>query len=85
MDKYYIIAFNSTNEAILSEKVILDKNINARIIPLPTEITASCGLSLRIEADDLEKAIVLLGQNNITFEVYFVVRDGFKKNIKKHI
>lgn len=83
IEEYYIIAFNSTNQAILSEKLLIDKNIDVKIIPLPTHITASCGLSLKIELNELKKVSNLLKQNNIVFDIYFVIKDRFKKNIKK--
>lgn len=84
IEEYYIIAFNSTNQAILSEKLLIDKNIDVKIIPLPADITASCGLSLKIEISELKKVSNLLTQNNIVFDIYFVIKDRFKKNIKKY-
>lgn len=39
-----IITFNSTTDAIAFEKFCKDKEIEGRLIPVPRNISASCGL-----------------------------------------
>jgi len=80
--EYNIISFGSTHMAIKSEKLLLEKNIDIKIIPVPREITASCGLSLRINLDIYEMAKKILEENNIEFSgCYKVKQTGLKKEI----
>ena len=48
----YILAFESTNYAIAAEKR-LQELFKITVIPTPREITSNCGLSIKINEDDL--------------------------------
>ena len=49
--KYRIISFHTTTEAIAMEKKCGKMHIPGRLIPTPREISASCGLSWAVEAE----------------------------------
>ena len=73
---YYIITFNSINDALKAEK--LTESLDGTIIPIPPEISADCGFALRI--NELEVA------KNIEFafsDVYKVSGKGKAKVIEK--
>lgn len=61
-DAYYTIAFNSTHSAVAAEKYLGEK-INATVMPTLRKISASCGISLRIETEDFERLKELLNEN----------------------
>lgn len=44
-----IVTFPNTHAALAAEKFIADKGIGGRIIPVPTEISAECGLALSMD------------------------------------
>ena len=46
----YLLAFESTHAAISTEK-ILKAHMPVSVIPTPRSITASCGISLLVEAE----------------------------------
>lgn len=48
---YLVIAFASTSDAMAMEKFCLANNVPGRLIPLPKEISAGCGLAWRTEPD----------------------------------
>lgn len=50
--KYMVLSFHSTTEAISFEKQCIQDQIPGRLIPIPREITAGCGLAWRIPADE---------------------------------
>ncbi len=50
---YYILAFTNTHDAIAAETAT--HHLGARLIPLPAQIAAGCGLALRFSPDILEK------------------------------
>ncbi|ADL54027.1 DUF3343 domain-containing protein [Clostridium cellulovorans] len=53
MVELYLIVFNNTHEAMTMEKKLKELSIANRIVPTPTGITHSCGLSIRFNEEDL--------------------------------
>ena len=43
-EKYLIIAFETTTNALYAEKMFKENNCDGRIIPLPKAVDAGCGL-----------------------------------------
>ncbi|MDF2505368.1 DUF3343 domain-containing protein [Clostridium sp.] len=79
---FNLITFDSTHSAIRAEKELLNEGLKVKVIPVPTEITTSCGLSIRIALKDLEKAKKILKDNNIEVSGYYYVE---KLGLKKYI
>lgn len=52
--QYIVLSFASTARAMGWEKECAARGIPGRIIPLPSEITAGCGLGWRMLPEDLE-------------------------------
>ena len=84
-EKYLIFAAESTHLVIQLEKIFLERDIQCRIIPLPTEISANCGLSVRTETDVLDRALEIIKEANMQVTVSLIEKKGFKKNIEKII
>lgn len=56
----YVIAFESTHAAMAADDALHD--IGRAMIPTPRQITASCGMALRLEASNDEDARVLVAR-----------------------
>ena len=54
--EYYILAFDTTTDAMQAEKLLKDK-FNIAVMPVPREISSGCGLSIRFQEPD-EQAII---------------------------
>ncbi len=61
----YIITFKSTNFAIKAEKCLLEDKIFAGVLPLPPQISAGCGICLRVKEEELPRALTVLTNNGI--------------------
>ena len=59
---YYLLAFNSTHDAVAAEKYLLSQ-LNVTMMPTLRKITASCGISVRIEEMDFEQLKEMLNTN----------------------
>jgi len=82
IEEFNLISFESTHMAIKSEKLLKEVDLDIRIIPVPREITSSCGLSLRINPLDYNEAIKILVKNMIKFSgCYLIKKTGFKKEV----
>jgi len=81
-EEFNLISFESTHMAIKSEKLLKEVNLDIRIIPVPREITSSCGLSLRINPTDYKRSREILIENQIEISgCYLVKKTGLKKEI----
>jgi hypothetical protein len=81
MEQFGLIVSNSTHKIIQIEKFILEKGFKVRIIPVPKEITASCGLSIKFEISVLNNIKLILEESFSDFSIYMVEKSGLKKNI----
>jgi hypothetical protein len=70
-----VIAFNTTTAAITMEKLCKEAVFGGRLIPVPRQISASCGLAWMAELDQrealekltAEKAVDISGWYEIEF------------------
>lgn len=61
---YTVMTFHTTAEAIATEKFCNQQNIPGRLIPVPREISAGCGLAWRmkpVEFAEFEHVIAEFG------------------------
>ena len=69
-----VVTFRTTTEAMAFEEAAKEAGFGGRIIPLPREISAGCGLSWK---DDPEKKLLiekLLQEKNIGYDrIYEIV------------
>ena len=80
-EEFLLLAAESTHLVIKNEKLLKEAGIDCRIIPLPSQITASCGLSIRTDLKDIEKIKEILYNNEM--ELYLIKKSGLKKEIEK--
>ena len=52
---YIVLSFHTTLEAMEWEKQCLADGVPGRLIPLPREISAGCGLAWRMLPEDFEQ------------------------------
>ena len=63
-----VITFDTTTDAMMMEAFAKENKFDGKIIPLPNEISAGCGLAFKIETEDLEKVKKTLEENSISYE-----------------
>jgi len=84
MEEYYILTFENTHQAISCEKALHNQGFPVRIIPVPTELTADCGLCLRFEEMIFTAVSKVL--NTIAYvSLYKVKKNGFNKAFTKFL
>ena len=57
-----IITFATTTQAMAMESFCTRENLPGRLIPVPREITAGCGLSWKAQPEDQELLLTALNQ-----------------------
>jgi hypothetical protein len=73
MNDYYIAVFDSTHYALHFEKVIRGGGFSINIMPVPREITASCGISAKLEAGEVDNIKELAVKENLKVAGYYHV------------
>ena len=68
-----VIAFDSTAQAIAAEKLFQENNLPGRMIPIPAQISAGCGLAWKAEPEDKQVLLDALAQAGYAFEACAVV------------
>lgn len=63
-----VISFNKTVDAMSVEDYCIKNNVSGRLIPLPKEISAGCGLAWKCELDKKEEMIKVLEIINIKYD-----------------
>ena len=62
-----IVTFNTTTGAMAMEKACKKENVPGRLIPVPRQISAGCGLSWLCNKEDKETIESIINNNNLDF------------------
>lgn len=71
--EYVIVTFHTTTEAMAFERQCNQFAIKGRLIPVPTQITAGCGLAWRILASEYPIEEEKIKKQNLKFDKTYVV------------
>ncbi len=69
---YYLYTFDSTHAAIAAQRLL--KETDAALMPTLRAITASCGMSLRISCENVDRARALMAASDIDAALYTLYR-----------
>ena len=62
-----VVTFDATAAAMAAEKYCLERGVPGRLIPVPREITAGCGLAWKAEVDQEEAVTAALEAVGIAY------------------
>ena len=65
---YLIITFHTTAAAIAMERLCRDKGLPGRLIPVPRELTADCGMAWCAPTDAAPALRALADSRNLEYE-----------------
>ena len=69
--KQLVITFSTTTAAMAMEKRAQEMGIFGRLIPLPSEISAGCGLSWKTKPEEKENMLVFLEEDKLKWEAMY--------------
>lgn len=69
----WILTFSGTTQAMQMERYARTHGLPGRMIPVPREITAGCGLSWKAEPEEGKEILAELRKNGIAFEASYRV------------
>ncbi len=84
MDKstFALLTFANSHLVLKAEKSLESENMDIKVIPLPSEISAGCGLSIMCDLDVISTCTKILDTNEIQYKkIYKVLKNGLQKTI----
>ena len=63
-----IFTFATTHQAMVAEDVLREAGFRLEVVPPPRELSAGCGLALRMALDDVEAALRVLRSKEAGWE-----------------
>lgn len=67
----FLVAFHTTTEALALEEAAHQAGVTGRLIPIPTQITAGCGLAWKMPITARAYMEQLLQQNHLTYDASY--------------
>ena len=68
-----IITFATTTQAMAMEKFCILQGLPGRLIPVPREITAGCGLSWKALPEEKDRLLAALGGADMKWEACYII------------
>jgi hypothetical protein len=68
-----VATFDNTHHALRFEKTLKENDIKLTVMPVPREISASCGLSVKFSMDEFEKVRNIAKTNEIQVKKYYEI------------
>jgi len=53
-DAYSVILFHTSNHAFRAEKVLKERGLSCKLVPVPRHLSSECGVCLRVEHAQLD-------------------------------
>lgn len=76
MESHYILVFNNTHEAMKAESECIEAKIKVTMMPTPSYITKSCGISLRVDEEGFSSVKELINEEKINIKSVFKKQDN---------
>ena len=71
--EWLIVTFSTTTAAMALERYCQKENLPGRIIPLPTKISAGCGLAWRTEPQEKDDLMERMEREHLAWETMHVI------------
>lgn len=71
--QYLVITFHTTAAAMAMERLCREKQLPGRLIPVPRELTADCGMAWRTETDAQPILETLIREEALETEGFYQV------------
>lgn len=71
-----LATFHSVSSALYLEEVLRSRGVACKVIPVPRELSSSCGYAAEIDAGDPEELRSLMDSQAIEWEALYGREDG---------
>lgn len=78
--EYCVITFEVTQHALIFEKAMKNISCNIKLMPVPRQISSSCGTAARIPCDKKDEILDLCKIENLPIDGFYKVEHKKKKS-----
>lgn len=78
-NKYCVVTFHITQHALAFEKKMLDNNVEVKLMPVPRQVSSSCGTAAKVDCNLKEDILNFCKENNMDIEGFFEIEKEEKK------
>lgn len=75
MRSFDVFSFGSTHHALDAEQLLDDMGVEVVPIPTPKSVDSSCGISLRVPAEEADRAAEYLARADISVKARSSIED----------
>lgn len=72
---FAVFGFESTHQALDAESLLGDLGIDVVPIPVPADLSARCGIALRVPDEQAERALIYLNRGGLAPSVRSAIED----------
>ncbi len=77
--EYYVITFHSTFAALQFEKTTKDQSWPIRLVPVPRQISSSCGLAMRVSPSHIAAVAEFCTHTELDIDTIYHIFDDKSK------
>lgn len=79
MGKYCVVTFHITQHALAFEKKMLANQVDVKLMPVPRQVSSSCGTAARVDCEMKEEILAFCEENKMEIEGFFEIEKEEKK------
>lgn len=89
MDELYcVVTFNVTQHALVFEKILKKYKLDVKLMPVPRQLSASCGTAAYVSCEQKERIIMICLENKVPIDEFQELKacnkgNWFLKHLKK--
>jgi hypothetical protein len=79
-----VATFDNTHHALRFEKTLKENEIKLTIMPVPRELSASCGLAVKFYLDEFDQVKTFVANNEILIKKYYeiILEEGKRRYLE---
>lgn len=87
MENFYcVVTFENTGKALAFEKTLKKCGYEIRLMPVPRQVSSSCGTSARVSCDEKDEILAICNENNLEIDGFHKITKDKEKNwFLKHL
>lgn len=70
---YCVVTFESTQHSLMFEKLLKDNKLGVKLMPVPRQLSSSCGTAAYVSCDEKDRILELTKINNIPISEFHIL------------
>ncbi len=73
VETYCVVTFESTQHSLMFEKLLKDNKLGVKLMPVPRQLSSSCGTAAYVSCDEKDRILELTKINNIPISEFHIL------------